>query len=112
MSSSFYVGQREFFPGVGRIPFEGRDSDNPLAYKVYDADKQIGGRSMAEHLRFAVCYWHTFCNSGQDPFGPGTRRFPWDSGEPLAAAEPRKVRRRMPGFRGAWGVAMYCGVSA
>ena len=89
MSAQHFIGGREYFSGIGTIPFEGRDSDNPLAFKVYEADRRIGGKTMAEHLRFAVCYWHTFCNAGQDPFGPGTRRFPWDGGEPLAAAEAK-----------------------
>ena len=90
MRSSFHVGQREFFPGIGAIPFEGRDSDNPLAFKVYDADRQVGGRSMAEHLRFAVAYWHSFCGAGHDPFGPGTRALPWDeAATPLARAEAK-----------------------
>jgi xylose isomerase len=80
MSSQYFVGEKEFFPGIGRIPFEGRDSDNPLAFKVYDANKRVGDKTMAEHLRFAVCYWHSFCNAGHDPFGPGTRAYPWDAG--------------------------------
>lgn len=85
-----YVGAREFFPGIGRITFEGRQSDNPLAFKHYDATRLIGGRSMAEHLRFAVCYWHSFCNAGHDPFGPGTRRYPWDQADTaMARAEAR-----------------------
>jgi len=84
-----FIGQREFFPGIGCIPYEGPGSDNPLAFKVYQADRRIGGKTMAEHLRFAVCYWHTFTNAGHDPFGPGTRRFPWESGAPTATAEAR-----------------------
>jgi len=87
--SAPFIGNREYFPGIGRIPFEGPRSDNPLAFKVYEADRLIGGKSMAEHLRFAVCYWHTFTNAGHDPFGPGTRRFPWESGSPMATAEAR-----------------------
>lgn len=87
--SNVFIGNREYFPGIGQIPFEGRGSDNPLAFKVYDADKVIGGKTMREHLRFAVCYWHTFCNAGADPFGPGTRRFPWDTGSPLSTAEAK-----------------------
>lgn len=86
---SYFVGQREYFPGIGRIAFEGPGSDNPLAFKVYQADRKIGGKTMAEHLRFAVCYWHTFTNAGHDPFGPGTRRFPWEGATPMATAEAR-----------------------
>ncbi|MEO6185255.1 MAG: xylose isomerase [Steroidobacteraceae bacterium] len=88
MGTSF-IGQREYFPGIGCIPFEGPASDNPLAFKVYEAGRRIGGKTMAEHLRFAVCYWHTFTNAGHDPFGPGTRRFPWEAGSPMATAEGR-----------------------
>ncbi|WP_024867492.1 xylose isomerase [Pseudoxanthomonas suwonensis] len=89
MSSKAFIGAREYFPGIGTIPYEGPGSDNPLAFKVYDAEKKIGGKTMREHLRFAVCYWHTFCNAGADPFGPGTRRFPWEKGEALATAEAK-----------------------
>ena len=88
MSKSF-IGAKEYFPGIGAIPYEGPGSDNPLAFKVYDAEKKIGGKTMREHLRFAVCYWHTFCNAGADPFGPGTRRFPWEKGDPMATAEAK-----------------------
>ena len=84
-----FIGSREYFPGISRIPFEGIDSDNPLAFKVYDAGKRVGDKTMAEHLRFAACYWHTFTNAGHDPFGPGTRRFPWDIGPPMTTAEAR-----------------------
>ena len=89
MSTQPFIGAKEYFPGIGRIPFEGRDSDNPLAFKVYDANRRVGDKTMAEHLRFAVCYWHTFTNAGHDPFGPGTRRFPWESGSPMATAEAK-----------------------
>jgi len=84
-----FIGSREYFPGIGRIAFEGRDSDNPLAFKRYDANRKVGSKTMAEHLRFAVCYWHTFTNAGHDPFGPGTRRFPWDMGAPMATCEAK-----------------------
>ncbi|MBS1575336.1 MAG: xylose isomerase, partial [Bacteroidetes bacterium] len=66
------------FPGIGKIKYEGPQSDNPLAYKWYDENRIVGGKTMKEFLRFAVCYWHTFCNTGADPFGPGTKHFPWD----------------------------------
>lgn len=88
--STPFIGTREFFPGIGRIAFEGPASDNPLAFKHYDAQRRIGDRTMAEHLRFAVCYWHSFGNAGHDPFGPGTRAYLWDAGgAPLQRAEAK-----------------------
>src|SRR6185295_9490343 len=57
--------------------YEGKDSDNPLAFKYYNENQIVGGKTMKEHLRFAVAYWHSFCNTGADPFGPGTKNFPW-----------------------------------
>ena len=63
---------KEFFPGISPVKYEGPDSKNPLAFKHYDADQTVLGKTMAEHLRFAVCYWHTFKGLGSDPFGPGT----------------------------------------
>lgn len=81
MDRTVFVGEREYFPGIGRIRYEGAGSDNPLAFKSYDASRIVAGRSMEEHLRFAVCYWHTFCATGGDPFGPGTREHPWAAGD-------------------------------
>lgn len=90
MSNKPFVGSKEYFPGIGKIPFEGRDSDNPLAFKFYEADRKIGNKTMAEHLRFAVAYWHSFCNDGPDPFGGGTRHFPWGTAsDPMARAEAK-----------------------
>ena len=67
------------FPEVtDRVPFEGPDSRNPLAFKHYNADEVIEGKSMREHLRFSVVYWHTFRGTGADPFGSGTMLRPWD----------------------------------
>ena len=79
MSSDIFIGHTEFFPGIDRIPYEGPDSDNPLAFKAYDATRVIDGKTMREHLRFSVCYWHTFLGTGNDPFGPGTRDYPWSA---------------------------------
>ena len=77
MNRTVFVGDTEYFPGVGQIQFEGPESDNPLAFKTYEPSRQVAGKTMEEHLRFAVCYWHTFCATGSDPFGPGTRCHPW-----------------------------------
>ena len=63
---------KEFFPGIKPIRYEGPESLNPLAFKHYNSDMMVLGKTMAEHLRFAVCYWHTFCGRGADMFGPGT----------------------------------------
>jgi xylose isomerase len=71
------LGDKEYFKGIGQIRFEGKDSDNPLAFKYYDPSKKIGKKTMEEHLRFAVAYWHTFCGTGGDPFGAPTKDFPW-----------------------------------
>ena len=70
----------EAFPDVKKIQFEGPSSKNPLAFKHYNADEQIGGKSMKDHLRFAAAYWHVMRNPLGDPFGPGTAKMPWDDG--------------------------------
>ena len=87
MSRTIFSGDTTYFPGVDQIKFEGPDSDNPLAFNTYDPGRVVAGKTMEEHLRFAVCYWHTFCATGGDPFGPGTRVHPWSvSGDSLANA--------------------------
>lgn len=70
--------KNEYFPTVGTISFEGAESDNPLAFTHYDENRVVAGKTMKEHFRFAVAYWHSFCNENSDPFGVGTRKFPWD----------------------------------
>jgi xylose isomerase len=83
-------GTKEFFPGIGEIKFEGRHSDNPLAFKWYDENKIVAGKKLKDHVRFAVAYWHSFCNTGADPFGPGTKLFPWNqSTDPVQAAKDK-----------------------
>ena len=72
------TGDKEFYKGVGAISFEGKTSDNPLAFKFYNPDQMVMGKSMRNHFKFAVAYWHSFCGQGGDPFGPGTQQFPWD----------------------------------
>lgn len=69
----------EFFKGIDKIKYEGRESDNHLAFKWYDENRVVAGKTMKEHLRFATAYWHTFVGTGGDPFGPGTKNFAWDS---------------------------------
>ncbi len=71
------AGDKEYFKGIGQVKYEGKGSDNPFAFKYYDAGKKVGKKTMEEHFRFAIAYWHTFCGTGGDPFGPGTKVFPW-----------------------------------
>jgi len=68
------------FPEINKIQYEGPGSDNPLAFRWYNPDEIVEGKTMKEHLRFTVCYWHTFRGTGADPFGSGTMVRPWDDG--------------------------------
>ena len=69
----------EHFKGIGKIKYEGAQSNNPLSFKYYNPNEVIDGKTMKEHLRFAVAYWHTFQASGIDSFGVGTAIRPWDN---------------------------------
>tara|TARA_B100001769_G_scaffold14001_1_gene9584 strand:+ start:5609 stop:6976 length:1368 start_codon:yes stop_codon:yes gene_type:complete len=75
------IGNREFFKGINKIEFEGKDSKNPLAFKYYNPEQLVAGKTMRDHFKFAVAYWHSFCGQGADPFGAGTQNFPWDQSE-------------------------------
>ncbi len=77
-----------YFNAVSPLKFEGAESKNPLAFKWYDKDRMVMGKSMQDHLRFAVCYWHSYCWNGFDPFGyDGTFERPWQHmADPMAAA--------------------------
>jgi xylose isomerase len=84
------TGNKEFYKGIDAIQFEGKDSDNPLAFKYYDPARVVAGKTMREHFKFAIAYWHTFCGQGSDPFGPGTQNFSWDqSTDPVQAAKDK-----------------------
>ncbi|MGN6292326.1 MAG: xylose isomerase [Chitinophagaceae bacterium] len=72
------LGQKEFYKGIPAIKYEGKESTNPLAFRWYDENKVIAGKTMKEHLRFACAYWHSFCGNGSDPFGEPTHIFPWN----------------------------------
>ena len=87
MSVNIVLGKKEYFSGIGKIPFEGPKSTNPLAFKYYDENKIVAGKTMNDHFRFAIAYWHTFCGTGEDPFGPGTQQLPWlQNNDPLKQA--------------------------
>ncbi len=73
----------QYFKHIPNISYEGRSTDNPFALRWYDPERIVAGKSMKEHFRFAMAWWHTLCGTGGDPFGPGTKQFPW-----LGAADP------------------------
>ncbi|HEY8528696.1 MAG TPA: xylose isomerase [Paenibacillaceae bacterium] len=78
-----------WFPNVPKIQYEGRDTDNPFAFRHYNPQEKVLGKTMEEHLRFAVAYWHTFIGAGADPFGVGTAVRKWDSYSPMDKAKAR-----------------------
>jgi xylose isomerase len=96
-----------YFPEIQKIEFEGKESRNPLAFRFYDEQKVVSGKTMKEHLRYAVCYWHTFCGTGADPFGPGPQQLPW-----LKASNPmEQAHQKMDAafeFFTKLGVPYYC----
>jgi xylose isomerase len=95
------------FKDIANIKFEGPGSKNPLAFKHYNAGEVVAGKTMAEHLRFAVVYWHTFRGTGSDPFGAGTMLRPWDDGSPSVANAQKRVRAAFE-FIGKLGAPYYC----
>ncbi len=81
---------KQYFPEIEKIKFEGASTKNPFAFSHYDEDKLIMGRSMKDHFKFAVSYWHSFCGTGADPFGPGTRILAWNkSNDPYERAKDK-----------------------
>jgi xylose isomerase len=84
------IGDKEYFDGIGKIEFEGKESDNPLAFKYYDENKVVAGKTMKDHFKFAIAYWHTLTGTGGDPFGIGTKAFPWlESDDPYQQAKDK-----------------------
>jgi xylose isomerase len=105
--SNVIIGDTEYFKGMEKITFEGKESDNPFAFKYYDENKTIAGKKMKDHFRFAVAYWHTLCNTGGDPFGSGTKTFPW-----AVASDPiQQAKEKMDAafeFISKMGIPYYC----
>ena len=85
------MANKEFFPSIGKIKFEGTSSYNPLAYRYYDAEKLVLGKPMKEWLKFAMAWWHTLCAEGGDQFGGGTKKFPWNEGANVIEIAKNKV---------------------
>jgi xylose isomerase len=101
------LGQKEYFKGIPPIKYEGKESDNPLAFQYYDENKVVRGKTMKEHFKFAVAWWHTLCGTGGDPFGPGTKKFPW-----MVSADPmQQAKDKMDAgfeFISKMGIPYYC----
>ncbi len=95
------------FPDIAKIAFEGPDSKNPLAFRQYDPDEKIEGKTMRDHLRFAVCYWHTFRGTGSDPFGPGCAIRPWEDGTDSLDMAIKRIDTAFE-FMEKLGVPYYC----
>lgn len=101
------MATKEFFPGIGKIKFEGKDSKNPMAFHYYDPEKVINGKKMKDWLKFSMAWWHTLCAEGGDPFGPGTKIFPWNEG----ATSLDKAKAKMDAgfeFMQKMGIEYYC----
>ena len=101
------LGNKEYFKGIGEIKFEGAASDNPLAFKYYNPDQIVAGKTMREHFKFSVAYWHTFCGQGSDPFGPGTQNFTWDQSADAVQAAKDKADAAFE-FTTKMGFGYYC----
>ncbi|MDD3613113.1 MAG: xylose isomerase [Clostridia bacterium] len=81
---------KEYFKDIPRIAYEGKNSDNPLAFKFYNPDELVGDKTMKDHLKFSIAFWHTFTGGGVDPFGSATMQRPWDSiTDPMEKAKAR-----------------------
>jgi xylose isomerase len=104
---SVLIGNKEYFPGIGKIQFEGKESKNPLAFRYYDANKVVGGKTLKDHLRFAMAYWHTLCATGGDPFGPGTKSFQWFNGADAVTRAKNKMDAAFE-FMTKTGINLYC----
>ena len=100
------MATKEYFPSVGKITFEGKDSKNPMAFRYYDPERIVRGRKMKDWFRFSMAWWHTLCAEGGDQFGGGTRHLPWNEGAPLEAAR-RKLDAGFE-FMQKLGIEYYC----
>jgi xylose isomerase len=97
----------DYFAPFDVIRYEGPDSSNDLAYRWYDKDRMVLGKRMEDHLRFAVCFWHTFCWPGSDVFGAGTFSRPWHAG-PNDAVHAKAKREAAMAFIEKLDVPFYC----
>ena len=97
----------QYFPEIGKIAFEGKDSKSPLAYHYYNPEQVVAGKKMKDWFKFAMAWWHTLCAEGGDQFGGGTKKFPWNTG---ATAVERAKNKADAGFEimQKLGIEYYC----
>ena len=97
----------EYFAGIDPIRYAGPDSRDPLSYRYYEPERVVAGKTMAEHFRFSVAYWHTFRGTGMDPFGLPTMARPWDDGSDSLDNALRRMRAAFAFIR-KLGLGFYC----
>ena len=107
MATKLTVGSHQYFPQIGVIPFEGLESRNPLSFSWYRPDRVVAGKTMAEHFRFSVAYWHSFCGTGSDPFGSATFQRAWET-EKDAITRGRLKMDAAFEFMTKLGIGFYC----
>ncbi|MCC8036366.1 MAG: xylose isomerase [Rikenellaceae bacterium] len=100
-------GEKEFFPTVGKIRFEGVESRNPLAFRWYDENRVVMGKTLRDWHRFSMAYWHTLCAQGSDPFGGDSKSFPWNSGADIISRAKYKMDAAFE-FMTKIGMPYYC----
>ncbi len=101
------MAQKEFFPGIGKIKFEGTESKNPMAFRYYNPEKVVYGKTMAEWFKFSMAWWHTLCADGGDPFGGGTQVHPWNGAADAVQAAKDKMDAGFE-FMQKIGIEYYC----
>lgn len=101
------MSAKAYFPSVGQIKFEGKESKNPMAFRYYDPEKVVYGKTMAEWFKFSMAWWHTLCAEGGDPFGPGTQIHPWVGADDALQAAKDKMDAGFE-FMQKIGIKYYC----
>ena len=101
------MSKKVYFPSVGKIKFEGKESRNPLAFRFYDAEKVVYGRKMKDWFKFSMAYWHTLCGDSADPFGGPTKIFPWNGASSAVDAAKEKMDAGFE-FMTKIGIGYYC----
>ncbi|MEG0890162.1 MAG: TIM barrel protein, partial [Bacteroides sp.] len=99
--------KKEYFLGIEKIKFEGKESRNPMAFRYYDAEKMVNGKKMKDWLKFAMAWWHTLCAEGGDQFGGGTKQFPWNGATDVVEAAKHKLDAGFE-FMQKIGIEYYC----